>query len=98
MVETLKVWQCVGCGRIDHPQPCVGICQDRKVEIVLASDYMTAASRIAQLEALLRRIASTTPRAGQWEPSFRAMQDQARSALASTGAKSFDPEALSEYS
>ena len=94
MVETLKVWQCVGCGRIDHPQPCIGICQDRMVEIVLASDYMATASRMAELEALLRRIAATTPRAGQWELSFRAMQDQARRALASSGAKSSDPEAL----
>ncbi len=94
MVETLKVWQCIGCGRIDHPQPCIGICQDRKLEIVLASDYRATASRMAELEALLRRIAATTPRAGQWELSFRAMQDQARRALALTGAKTSDPEAL----
>lgn len=78
MVETFKVWQCIGCGRIDHPQPCVGICQDRKVELVLASDYAQAAAHIASLEALLSRIAYTTPRPGQWEGAWRALQADAR--------------------
>jgi len=47
VIETIKVWECVGCGRIDHPQPCVGICQDRKAEYVRAEDYR-------KLETLLR--------------------------------------------
>jgi hypothetical protein len=81
MVDTLKVWQCIGCGRIDHPQPCVGICQDRKVELVLAADYALAAERISALEALLSRIAFTTPRAGQWEAAWRALQADARALL-----------------
>jgi hypothetical protein len=78
MVETFKVWQCVGCGRIDHPQPCVGICQDRKVEMVYAADH---AQSVAALEAILRRIAFTTPRPGEWEPAWRALQADARRAL-----------------
>jgi uracil-DNA glycosylase len=27
----VKAWQCVGCGKIEAPQTCIGICQDRKV-------------------------------------------------------------------
>ena len=73
-VERLKVWQCIGCGRIDHPRPCVGVCQDKKAELVNAEDYERA-------EALLRRIAFTTPRAGEFESAWRAFQRDARALL-----------------
>jgi len=77
----ISVWECVGCGRIDHPQPCVGICRDRKAEIVFASDYRKALERIAELETVLRRIVGTTPRGGNWERSYRALQEQAQRVL-----------------
>jgi hypothetical protein len=80
-VARIKVWRCVGCGRIDHPQPCVGICRDAKAELVDAADYETAESRVAALEALLRRIAFTTPRAGESEGAWRAFQRDARALL-----------------
>jgi uncharacterized membrane protein len=86
--EVFKVWQCIGCGRIDGPQPCVGICQDRKAELVYASEYEEqfwraekAEERVAVLEALVRRLAWTTPRAGDWERSYRELQRGARDAL-----------------
>lgn len=81
MIERLKVWQCIGCGRIDHPRPCVGICQDRQAEYVLAAHYDALEARNAALEALLRRIAFTTPRPGDFEAAWRALQDAARAAL-----------------
>ena len=80
-VETIKVWECVGCGRIDHPQPCVGICRDRKAEYVRAEDYADVAVRLEDLEALLRRIAFTTPRAGECESAWLAFQRDARALL-----------------
>ena len=80
-IETIKVWECVGCGRIDHPQPCVGICRDRKAEYVRAEDYADVAVRLEDLEALLRRIAFTTPRAGEWESAWLAFQRDARALL-----------------
>ena len=82
MADILKVWQCIGCGRIDHPQPCVGICQDRKTELVAAADYRRSEARVAELEALLRRMVRTTPRAGEWERSWRALQQEAAALLA----------------
>jgi len=83
MTETFVVWQCIGCGRIDHPAPCVGICQDRKVEMVLARDHAEALRRIEALEEIVRRLAAITPRENEWQSSYRALQAEARRALAS---------------
>ena len=89
-VERIKAWQCIGCGRLDGPQPCLGVCQDRKVELVPAAAYdkavaraMSFHARAAAFEALVRRLADTTPREGGWERSYRALQDEARRMLAS---------------
>lgn len=81
-VEPIKVWQCIGCGRIDHPQPCIGVCRDQKAEMVFASDFRRAVDRVRALEVILQRIVNTTPRA-DWERSYKALQDQARLALES---------------
>lgn len=77
-VARKKVWQCVGCGRIDDPQPCVGICRDEKVEYVLASEHEQA---MAQLLKVVRSVALTTPREGECLRHWRALQEQARRAL-----------------
>ena len=82
-VEPIKVWQCIGCGKIDHPQPCIGVCRDQKAEMVFASDFRRAVDRVRALEVILERIVHTTPRGGDWERSYRALQDQARRALES---------------
>ena len=34
MVETIEGWRCIGCGRVDAPQPCIGVCEDKRVELV----------------------------------------------------------------
>ena len=86
MAEYVKAWQCIGCGKIEAPQTCVGVCQDRKVEFVYAHDHREAMARAqtqaAAMESLVRQIASTTPRQGEWERSYRALQERARHALA----------------
>ena len=90
MTEYIKAWQCIGCGKVDVPQPpCIGVCQDRKVEFVYASEHEEALARAAlalqrarTLEALVRRMAWTMPRNGEWERSYRVLQDQARQTLA----------------
>ena len=74
--ERIKAWQCVGCGRIEGAQPCIGICQDRAAYFVYAEDY-------DRLEALVRQIASVTPRDGEWERTYRALQQRARKLLES---------------
>ena len=85
LAQEFVAWQCIGCGRIEGPQPCIGVCQDRKVSFVYASDYADAMShlldaeeRIALLESLARRMAHSTPRDGEWERGYRSLQEEAR--------------------
>lgn len=89
MTDFIQAWQCIGCGRIEAPQPCIGVCQDRKVRFVYAGEYEEAleharrADRKADmLQKLVRQLALTNPRSGQWEQCYRAMQGQARRLLA----------------
>jgi hypothetical protein len=83
--ERIKLWQCVGCGRIDDPRPCIGICRDEKVEYVLASDHDAELERgrveAAALRKIVESIALTTPRDDEWERSYRALQMRARRAI-----------------
>ena len=81
LAETVKVWECIGCGRIDHPQPCVGVCSDRKAEYVRAADYAEVFERMETLEELVRRIGFTTPRQGEFEAAWRSLQRDARRLL-----------------
>ena len=87
-VPVFDVWRCIGCGRIEAPQPCVGVCEDRKVRMVEFAEYAAVVSRlddatdtVAALGAVLRRITLTKPRDGQWERSYRALQAEARRAI-----------------
>ena len=88
MPEYVKAWQCIGCGKIEAPQTCVGICQDRKIELVYAHEHRAALAgaqaALHELRGLVRQLASTTPRVGEWERSYRALQERARVALAQT--------------
>ena len=92
-VERVTVWQCIGCGKIEAPRPCIGVCEDHRVEMVYAFEHdaaMAEAERAghhaAALEAFVRRFAFTRPRDGQWENSYRAMQEQARRVLSALAA------------
>ncbi len=78
----IPAWQCVGCGRVDGPGQCIGVCRDVPVEMVAAPAYDAVFARAESLEAALRRIIATKPRTGEWERSYLAMQEAARKALA----------------
>lgn len=89
--DRVTVWQCIGCGRIEAPQPCIGVCRDRKVEFVHADRYdevvaeLTAARReVEALGAVVRQLAVTIPRGGEWERTYRALQERARRTLGAT--------------
>jgi hypothetical protein len=88
MTERITAWQCIGCGRIEGAQPCVGICQDRKTDFVYASDHDAVLTQLAHarrqaeiLATLVRQLAYTTPRKDEWERSYRALQARARQTL-----------------
>ena len=89
MSETVKAWRCIGCGRIEAPQDCIGVCEYRRVEFVEAAQHEATLAELAALqertqalERLLGRLARTTPRDGAWERSYRGFQDEARRLLA----------------
>jgi hypothetical protein len=91
MNDYVKAWQCIGCGKIDAPQTCLGVCQDRKVQFVYAEEHEETLAELAAayrkvdaLEALVRRLAYTSPRKDLWESAYRVMQEQARTLLGST--------------
>jgi len=86
--NTITAWQCIGCGHLEAPQNCIGICRDRKVELVSAWDHAEALvavddanERIAALQAIVAKLAHTTPREGAWKDSYLALQLQARKLL-----------------
>jgi hypothetical protein len=88
MDERITAWQCIGCGRIEGPQPCIGVCQDRKVDFVYASEHDKTLAELARLRgdsealaALVRQIAHTAPREDEWENTYRALQGRARQIL-----------------
>ncbi|MFO1398795.1 MAG: hypothetical protein U1F48_17200 [Burkholderiales bacterium] len=87
-IPVLTAWQCIGCGRLEAPQQCVGVCQDRKVELVTATvfaDTLAEAEalreRVTELERVVRQLATITPRAGQFQRSYESLQARARALL-----------------
>lgn len=92
MTERVKAWQCIGCGKIEAPQTCIGVCEDRKVEFVYAFEHEEAVSQLVSqrdaarrqaeaLVALVRQLAHSTPRNGEWERSYLALQASAKEVL-----------------
>jgi hypothetical protein len=88
MTEYIQAWQCIGCGKIEAPQTCIGVCRDRKILMVAKDEHdrvveeLAQARRLVQLAvAMLGRVVHSTPREGQWERSYRALQDQARDSI-----------------
>jgi hypothetical protein len=85
---TATTWWCPACGGVDAPQECLGICVWRPVEWVSQAVYDRERERALaeheieqRLRELLSRIAWVTPRPGQWERSWRALQEEARREL-----------------
>ena len=81
-VDRVDVWQCIGCGKIEAPQPCVGVCRDRKAQLVYAEDYDALLAETDALRAVLRQIAAVTPHEGECVRTWQALQARARAALA----------------
>ena len=80
-VERIHGWRCIGCGKVDAPRPCVGVCQDRKAELVEAADYDALLARTRELEDALALIAQVTPREDALPASWQALQARARALL-----------------
>jgi len=88
MTERITAWQCIGCGRIEGPRPCIGVCEDRRTEFVYAADHDAVLAQLAaarseaeELKVLVRQIAHMKPRPGECERTWDALQARARQAL-----------------
>jgi hypothetical protein len=88
MVEIIQALECIGCGKLEGPRPCIGICQDRIVDLVYAQDYKDAVAQIELAQGqskafarLAKQLAWTTAHGGEWERSYRTLQEQARRIL-----------------
>lgn len=88
--EALRVsaWKCIGCGRVEAPQPCIGVCSDRKVELVDARDYDIVLEKLESLQAeherlvqFVRMMARNKPHKDRWEESYRHLQALAEGIL-----------------
>lgn len=85
---TVTGWWCARCGNVDMPRPCIGVCVWRPAEWVNvalherrrreAEPHLRAARRLSRV---VRRLATVTPRAGQWQRNREALREQARAAL-----------------
>lgn len=51
MIESIGAWRCIGCGKLEAPQNCIGVCQDQRVELVYAADYAALADELARMRA-----------------------------------------------
>ncbi len=81
MPDYLQAWQCIGCGKLEAPQQCIGVCKDRKVFLIGKGEHEAALAEIARLQArieragaMLARFEHATPRAGQWQRAWEALQ------------------------
>ena len=65
MTDWLQAWQCIGCGQIEAPQPCIGVCRDKKVLMVGKEEHERALAESAALRAQIRRAHAMLKRFGR---------------------------------
>jgi hypothetical protein len=73
-------------------ESCVGICRERKLELVSGGDYDELASvaaacriRIRELLPIVEKLASAEPRRAEWRGFYESLQEQARRRLRAAG-------------
>ena len=80
-VRIYEAWGCPRCGRIDAPQPCIGVCIRRPVLTADAADYrrlVHAADELAREESdlvrIVRTVANVRPRPGHEKATATALR------------------------
>jgi hypothetical protein len=86
--DSVVTWWCPRCGGIDAPQPCIGVCISRPVEWVNLQSFERERHRRASLVDQLRELTDVaralgfvTPRPGQVDRNWQALQARASRAL-----------------
>jgi hypothetical protein len=85
MTDTIKAWQCIGCGSIEARETCIGVCEYRKAEFVHAGVHAQALvalehaqSELAMLQRFVGQLAHITPHDDAFKTSYLALQRKAR--------------------
>jgi hypothetical protein len=80
----VEAWGCPVCGRVDAPQPCLGVCIREPVLMEDAAGYRALAEQVAraraadaELTTLVRLVAFVSPRAGQEQATWAALRARA---------------------
>jgi hypothetical protein len=79
----VDAWRCATCGRIESPQPCLGVCVKHDLAVVPATEHDALRDELAILleelrpaRPLLVQLGWSTPRAGGWAASLAALRDR----------------------
>ena len=88
--DVVTAWACDFCGRVEAPQPCIGVCIKPEITMVDADEHLTVLARdaavraeIARLAPLAHRVAWSTPRPGAFDRHVAALAAQASTLKAS---------------
>lgn len=84
-VDVIQAWGCPRCGRVDAPQPCLGICTRRPGMVADAAEYREfsehcerAAADQRELAAFAQLVAGVRPRPGRESVTVEALRARAR--------------------
>ncbi len=86
--DRLTVPTCAGCGAMKRPGTCESGCGEQRLDLVPAAAYdelvdvrRGARACTEAFRAVLKEFVRRQPAAGQFEPAYRSVQDQARIVL-----------------
>ena len=74
--DAVTTWECVSCGRIEAPQECIGVCVRNPVPMIRLPAHAGVLAQLNALSGVLRLLAWSTPRPGQWGRSLAALRCQ----------------------
>jgi hypothetical protein len=87
-VDVIEGWGCPRCGRVDAPQPCLGICVRRPglvADITEYREYAAEAQGAAEADRLLTAFAHVVgglhPRPGREQQTLDGLRERARTLL-----------------
>lgn len=87
-VDVFTLWRCAVCGQAEAPQECLGVCVRPVRDYVEEEDFLELSQAAARARlraeaarALLRDLAWTRPREGQWDAAARRLREMASAAL-----------------
>lgn len=90
-VDVIEGWGCPRCGRVDAPQPCLGICVRRPglvADIAEYREYAAQAQRTAEvdrtLSAFVHVVGGVHPRPGREQQTVESLRARARTLLERT--------------